>query len=346
MEKLADTKPLLEDKSFFLRDLTANFKKGQVFQTALELDIFAKLNTPKTLEAISRELGADAGLTGRFLDVLVALDLLTKKEGTYVTQADLYPFLAAGEPHFSKQLLLSKEEKLNWLNLKEILKHGPVEKEKPDYQYFYDRESIELIARNSLLGRLQKILKIIIELPEFQASKRLIDLGGGHGLFGIGLAQENQDLEVVIFDRPEIIDLSSEFINKYGMENHIKVMAGNYITDDLGTGYDIALEILSFEGNLDQAREFFRNVGKALKPEGLFIIQAFHIETDRTGPLLSLLHDLYKKMAGRNMYMMDRAEIKRALEASGFKEENVIIFPEEFSSQLIIAKKKKDLENR
>lgn len=345
MEKLVDIKPFQEDKSFFLRDLTANFKKGQVFQTALELDIFAKLKTPKTLKAISREIGTDAGLTGRFLDVLVSLDLLTKKNGAYATQTDLYPFLAAGEPYFSKQLLLSKEEQLNWLDLKGILKHGPVVREKPDYQYFYDRESIELIARNSLLGRLQKILKIIIELPEFQASKRLIDLGGGHGLFGIGLAQENQDLEVVIFDRPGIVDLSTEFINKYRMEKRIKVIAGNYITDDLGTGYDIALEILSFEGNLDQAREFFRNVGKALKSEGLFIIQAFHIEADRTGPLLPLLHDLYKKMAGRNMYMMDRSEIKRALEASGFKEENVIIFPEEFSSQLIIAKKKKDQEN-
>lgn len=346
MERLADAEPLLEDKSPFLRDLAANFKKGQVFQTALELDVFAKLKTPKSLEAISREMDTDERLTGRFLDVLVALGLLAKNDEAYVTPADLYPFLAAGEPYFSKQLFLSEEEQRNWLNLKELLKQGPFKKEKPDFQYFYDRESMELIARSALLGRLQKILKIVIELPEFQESRRLIDLGGGHGLFGIGLAQENQDLEVVIFDRPGIVELSSEFIKKYRMEKRIKTIAGDYITDELGTGYDLALEISSFEGNLDQARQFFQNVEKALRPGGLFIIQTFAIEANRTGPLLPLLHDLYKKMEGRNMYMMDRAEIIGILEDTGFEEETVIVFPKEMSSQLIIARKKREkLEN-
>lgn len=342
MEKLAEIKPSLEDKNSFLRDLAANFKKGQVFQTALELDVFAKLKTPKTAEVISWEMSTDPVLTGRFLDVLVALGLLGKNDGAYVTPPDLYPFLAAGEPYFSKRLLLSEEEQRNWLNLKELLKQGSLEKEKPDFQYFYDRESMELIARSALLGRLQKTLKIVIELPEFQVARRIIDLGGGHGLFGIGLAQENQDLEVVIFDRPGIVELSSEFINKYGMENRIKTMAGNYITDELGTGYDIALEISSFEGNLDQARQFFQNVEKALRPGGLFIIQTFAIEANRTSPLLPLLHDLYKKMAGSNMYMMDRAEIIGVLEDAGFEEETVIVFPKELSSQLIIARKKRE----
>jgi len=63
-------------------------------------------------------------------------------------------------------------------------------------------ESIDWIAKGTMLGRLQATLKTVKEIPEFEASRKLIDLGGGHGLFGIGFAQENPDLEVVIFDQP------------------------------------------------------------------------------------------------------------------------------------------------
>ncbi|AKB17321.1 methyltransferase [Methanosarcina sp. WWM596] len=340
MEKLTDIKPPLEDKNPFLRDLAANFKKGQVFQTALELDVFTKLKTPMTAEAISRETGTDPVLTGRFLDVLVALCLLAKNDGAYVTPADLYPFLADDGLYYSKQLLLSKEEKRNWLNLKEILIHGPQEKEKPDYQYFYDRKSMELIARSTLLGRLQKILKIVIALPEFQAARRLIDFGGGHGLFGIGLAQENPYLEVVIFDRPGMAEISREFIGKYGMEKRVRAVSGDYVKDKQGAEYDIALEILSFESNLDDVKQFYQNVAGCLRPGGIFIIQAFAIKADRTGPLNSLLHDLYKKIAGRNMYMMSSGEIREALEDAGFEAEYETEFHDAIPTQLIIARKK------
>lgn len=344
MEKLAKLKPPLEDKNPFLRDLASNFKKGQVFQTALELDIFTKLKNPMTVETISREMGTDPVLTDRFLDVLVALGLLAKEDGSYVTLPDLYPFLAADGLYLSGQLLLSEDEKRNWLNLKEILIHGPQEKEKPDFQYYYDRKSMELIARSALLGRLQNILKIIIALPEFQAARRIIDLGGGHGLFGIGLAQEKPDLEVVIFDRPGMAEVCREFIEKYGMEKRVRAVSGDYVKDELGTEYDIALEALSFESNLEEAKQFYQNVARCLKPGGVFIIQTFAIKADRTGPLNSLLHDLYKKIAGRNMYMMSTWEIREALGDAGFKAEYETEFHDSIPTQLIIARKK-DLHN-
>lgn len=342
MEKLSEIKPLVKDKSQYLRELTSNFKKGQVFQVALELDIFTQLKTPRTADTLSAVIGTAPEITSRFLDVLTALGLLEKKHGTYTTKPDFYPFLSPEEPYYSTQLLLSEEEQENWLALKQLLKTGGLQKkEGEEYQYPYDEKIMEKIARTSMLGRLQKTLQVICEFPEFQNARSLIDLGGGHGLFGIGLAQENPELEVTIFDRPGIAELSRVYINRYGLENRVRAVDGDYIRDFLGTGFDLALELCSFEGNLTQARQFYRNVYSALQPGGLFIIQTFEINADRTGPVLPLLHDLYKKMANRNMYMMDTAEIIGLLKAVGFENEKVLSFSETgICAQLIVAKKR------
>ena len=343
MEKLSEIKTPLEDKSQYLRELASNFKKGQVFQVALELDIFTQLKTPRTAETLSKVIGTAPEITGRFLDVLTALGLLDKMDGTYTTSPELYPFLSPEEPYYSKQLLLGDEEWENWLALKQLLKTGGLrQKEGDEYQYPYEEELMEQIARTSLLGRLQKTLKAICAFPEFKTARSLIDLGGGHGLFGIGLAQENPELEVTIFDRPGIAGLSRTYIKKYGMEARVRAVEGDYVTDELGTGFDLALELCSFEGNLAQARQFYRNVYSALGPGGLFIIQTFELDADRTGPVLPLLHDLYKKMASRNMYIMDTGEITGLLKDSGFENEKVLNFSETgLCSQLVVVRKGK-----
>jgi hypothetical protein len=157
MEKLANKKPPIEDRGKFLRDIALGFEKGQIFLIALKLDVFTQLKEPKTAESLSKDLETHPEITRRFLDVLVALKLLSKRE-------------------------------------------VPAHK----HEHKYDRESIDWIARGTMLGRLQATLKIVSKLPEFLNAKRLIDLGGGHGLFGIGFAQENPQLEVVVFDQPGV----------------------------------------------------------------------------------------------------------------------------------------------
>jgi hypothetical protein len=48
-----------------------------------------------------------------------------------------------------------------------------------------------------------------------------IDLGGEHGLLASGFAQKNPNLEVIMHDRPEIIDLTRDYIEKKGGEDSL-----------------------------------------------------------------------------------------------------------------------------
>ena len=343
MEKLANKKPPIEDRGKFLRDIALGFEKGQIFLIALKLDVFTQLKEPKTAESLSKDLETHPEITRRFLDVLVALKLLSKREDLYSTATDVTPFLVEGEPYFARYLKFSIEEQEVWMKLEQSLKDGPSNIPAHKHEHKYDRESIDWIARGTMLGRLQATLKIVSKLPEFLNAKRLIDLGGGHGLFGIGFAQENPQLEVVVFDQPGVTDITQKYINEYGMQDRVKTMTGDYTKVDIGSNYDIAFEACSFGGNTDESKSFYQRVCNALNDKGLFITQTFTINDNRTAPLSSLIWDLKEQMTGHShMHIRTNRELFDIFEKVGLAGERVIDMSESLTMPMrtIIARKK------
>jgi hypothetical protein len=341
MEKLATAVPPVEDRSKYLRELAGGFEKGQIFLTALELDIFTLLETPRKAQELSATLKTLPHITNRFLDVLVAMRLLNKKGVQYVTASDVAPFLVKDAPYAARYLNFATKSRKAWMQLAEAMQTGPTEKAEP-HNHVYDQPCIDWMARGTLLGRLQGTVKHLRELQEFNAARKLVDLGGGHGLFGIAFAQENQDLKVVVFDKPEVTPMTQGYIDRYDMQDRVTTMDGDYIRDDIGSGYDIAFEACSFGGRGDEALSFYRQVAAALKDNGLFIRLTFTLDDDRSGPLTSLIWDLKEQITGHShMHMKTTTELFEALAEAGFQRERIIDMTQwsNMETRLIIARK-------
>ncbi len=341
MERLATAIPPIEDRSKYLRDLAASFEKGQIFLTALELNVFNELAAPCGVAELSEKLGTQSRITGRFLDVLAAMSLLTKKGDKYQTAPDVAPFLVKDAAYFARYLNFATQSRDTWMQLAQVMKTGATQ-EADAHDHVYDQQCIDWMARGTLLGRLQGAVRNIKEFPEFTAARKLIDLGGGHGLFGIAFAQENPDLDVVIFDKPEVTPMTQAYIDRYGMQERVRTMSGDYTKDDLGSGYDMAFEACSFGGRGDEALAFYRQVAAALKDGGLFIRLTFTIDDDRSGPLTSLIWDLKEQITGQSkMHMKTTSELYETLAKAGFDREKVIDMAEwsNMETRLIIARK-------
>jgi len=341
MERLATAVPPIEDRSKYLRELAGGFEKGQIFLTALELDIFTLLNTPRSAREVAETLEMLPHITYRFLDVLAGMHLLSKNGNTYVTASDVAPFLVKDAPYAARYLNFATKSRKSWMQLAETMKTGPIEKAEP-HDHEYDQPCIDWMARGTLLGRLQGTVRHIKELPEFQKARKLIDLGGGHGLFGIAFAQENPDSEVVIFDKPEVISMTQGYIDRYEMRDRVSTMAGDYTRDDIGSGYDIAFEACSFGGRGDEALSFYRQVAAALKDNGLFIRLTFTLDDDRSGPLTSLIWDLKEQITGHShMHMRTTSELYETLAEAGFQQVRTISTEQwsKMETRLIVARK-------
>ena len=114
---------------------------------------------------------------------------------------------------------------------------------------------------------------------------RMLDVGGGSGIFAIALAELAPELQVEVLDLPAVLPITLRHIKAAGLQERITVRAGNLAKDDLGEGFDLVL--LSAIGHmLEEAdnEDLFRRVGQALVPGGRVIVRDFLLEPDRTGP--------------------------------------------------------------
>lgn len=97
---------------------------------------------------------------------------------------------------------------------------------------------------------------------------RLLDVGGGHGLYAMELCRRHPDLSATLFDVPGAIaairdDIPGEVADRFDTR------AGDYRTDDLGRGYDVALLFNVIHAHdPDENVALFERVADALAPGG------------------------------------------------------------------------------
>ncbi|WP_396612157.1 SAM-dependent methyltransferase [Haloferax sp. S1W] len=98
---------------------------------------------------------------------------------------------------------------------------------------------------------------------------RVLDVGGGHGLYAIELCRTHPALSAVIFDYPEALDVARDEIASAGVEDRVEVAGGDYWEDDFGGEYDVALVFNVIHAHsAEENRRLFERVGTALRPGG------------------------------------------------------------------------------
>jgi ubiquinone/menaquinone biosynthesis C-methylase UbiE len=114
---------------------------------------------------------------------------------------------------------------------------------------------------------------------------RVLDIAAGHGAFGIVLAQENRQVEVVAVDWPGVLEVARENAVSAGVGDRFSLLPGDAFKVDYGTGFDVAL-ITNFLHHFDRATgvSFMRKVAVALKPRGRAVILEFVPNDDRVSP--------------------------------------------------------------
>lgn len=72
------------------------------------------------------------------------------------------------------------------------------------------------------------------------SASRVLDVGGGHGLYAMALCRRNPGLSATVFDVPGAVAAVRDEIPEE-LTERVDTRAGDYRTDDLGGGYDLAL---------------------------------------------------------------------------------------------------------
>ena len=308
-----------------------------ILLTALDFELFDLLQELKTAEQISSEIGTDASLTEKFLNALVALQLLSKHDGRYTNSKLASTFLMKSSPFSQGNLLrLSGRNSDNGSKLNSILK-GDVQKKKGErFEDVFDPSFILAMAEGSMRGSLHRTVNEVSVLPEFQNARKLLDLGGGHGLYAIAFAEMNPDLKAAVFDLPHVTEVTKEFIERYGMNERIGVIGGDFFEDEIESGYDIIFASDVFYRKPDELSSVLKKVYDALNKGGSITLKHWILNDDRTAPPTSVLFDLKLSLWGDRHHIYTESEYIELLKSAEFSNVRVLDISSQTSPSVII----------
>ena len=263
--------------------LSRGFMESRIFLTGAELDIFSKLHSPLSAWELAGQNGWQERPLIIVLDALAAMDFLVKEEGKYQTKPELLPWLDPKSPDSVMPMVMHAARLWkNWSDLTGIVEKtgGP---EKPSSSLRSPEDLRAFIGAMHVVGR--GMADRIVSLLRPEAAGRLLDVGGASGTYTMSFLKANPELKATLFDRPDVVAMARERLDREGLLARVHLVAGDFYTDELPAGHDLALLSAIIHQNSDEQNlKLFEKIFAALNPGGRIVIRDHVMSTDRTTP--------------------------------------------------------------
>lgn len=299
--------------------LTSGFMPAQIVLTANRMDLFSKLSgSGLYAENLARTLRTDKKATELLCNALCALGFLKKENEVYKNSKSAEEFLVTGQPYYIGDSLKHQANLLEkWLHLGEVIKTGkaiPKEQENAEKIKEHSRQFSMAMANVGHLTAQQ-----VVDGLDLRSVTRLIDIGGGAGIYATEFVKKNESIHATIFDKPEVISVADEIIRQSGMPHRISTISGDCFTDDLGSGYDLAFlsNIVHIYG-LEEITILFKKIHKVLNPNGRIVVKDFFVNENRTGPPFATQFALNMLLSAERGNVYAFSEINHAFSETGF----------------------------
>jgi len=292
-----------------LYSMITGFQKSRIILTAFELEIFTLLsNNKKSAKEIAKNRGLDTNALERLMNALCALELLEKKNEKFSNLPIAEKFLVKAKPNFLSRIYHSVNLWNSWSSLTQVVKTGTV----PHQTQITDKEDDWL--KNfigAMHNRAKKTAPVTIQNIDLEGVNSLLDIGGGSGVFAMAFKNKKNELKSTVFDLPNVIPLTKEYIKKEGFEGKIHTIAGNYLKDDIGSGYDlIFLSAIIHSNSFEENQELILKCATALNPNGRIVIDDFIMDEDKTSPVRGAIFSINMLVGTKSGTTYSEGEIK------------------------------------
>ncbi len=228
----------------FFRTINA-FQQTEVIKGAIELDVFTAIaegNTSAT--ALAEKCNASERGMRILCDYLTILGFLTKEADSYALTPDSAFFLDRRSTVYlgnAINFLLAPTMYEAFKNVAEIVRKGGA--------IFSEEGSVSY--ENPVWVRFARDMMPLMGLPAQQIAQligidknrqiKVLDIAASHGLFGITIAQQSPNVEVVAQDWAPVLEVARENAQKFGVIDRYRLLPGSAFDVDFGDGFDLVL---------------------------------------------------------------------------------------------------------
>ena len=153
---------------------------------------------------------------------------------------------------------------------------------------------------------------------ELDGRRRLLDIGGGSGVYACSILAKHQFLTASIFEKPPVDEITRRYLSAMGFAKRTDVISGDMLADPLPAGYDVHLYSNVLHDWPDETvRKLLSKSFSALPRDGMIAIHDSHINRKKTGPLAVAAYSVLL-MASTEGKCYSISEIEKFLREAGF----------------------------
>ena len=279
-----------------LMRILGDFANSQILDASIEYDFFTLIhNGHQTAEQVARQAGTDARATRIVLDSLPALGLVEKRGGKYLLTPTAEVFLVKGKPSFVgdfRHVALALWDGM--ANLKESLKTG-----KPLSRL--DTGTELQVWEKLVLGIIviaepaAKALCDLLKIGNERNALKILDIAGGSSIFGMTILGRDPSAQVTQLDWPNVNAVAKKLNRERGLDGKIRFIDGEHHSAAIeASHYDLVLasNFCRFESPAGN-QNLFAKAYSALKSGGIFVVNDFVPNEERTEPTFALRFSVY-----------------------------------------------------
>lgn len=301
-----------------IREFAASFQKSRILLSGFELGIFTNIEESGTTnKQLADKLNLNEHACERLLNALVSLGFLKKQNQVFYNTADSFAFLSEKSSDYLGGLMHSNHLWNTWSNLTNVVKTGipahPAEiNERGDEWLFPFINAMHDRAKKQAPQQLANI-----DLSEI---KFVLDIGGGSGAYSMEFVSRKPEIKATVFDLPNVVPITKKFLEKEGFSHNIKIHTGDYTTDTLPAGFDLAfLSAVIHSNSLEVNQDLVKKCFDALNSNGRIVIQDWIMNNDRTLPLSGAVFAINMLVGTESGDCFTEQEVIEMLDVAGFK---------------------------
>jgi len=279
-----------------LMRILGDFANSQILDASIEYDFFTLIHKGlQSAEEIARAAGTDARATRIVLDSLPALGLIEKRGGKYFLTPTADVFLVREKPSYVgdfRHVALALWDGM--AHLKESLKTGkPLSRMDTGAELqVWEKLVLGIIV---IAEPAAKALCDILKIGSARKGIQVLDIAGGSSIFGMTILSRDPSAQVTQLDWPNVNAVAKKANKERGLDGKIRFIDGEHHTAPIETNYyDLVLasNFCRFESPRGN-QELFAKAYSALKPGGIFVVNDFVPNEERTEPTFALRFSVY-----------------------------------------------------
>jgi SAM-dependent methyltransferase len=276
-----------------LLDTTLAFMLARAVMVATKLGVFDALaNGPLSAREIAHYCGASEGGMAQLLGALTAAQYLRTDGNTFEVRPVVRRWLLGrGGDSLRDGVLFSFLEWRFVEHFEEFVRTGsPLDVHAHMREGDWDLYQRGMRSRASLTVR-----EVVWRTPVPRRPRRLLDLGGAHGLYAAAFCRRHPTLTAGIVELPNAIDQAAPLLAEEHLGPRVVFEEGDVRSMDFGTATVDVVFMANVAHHLseDENMDLARRVARALKRDGYFVIAEFIRSAGRGAQMPMALADLY-----------------------------------------------------